>query len=141
MLTLTGAGVAGMVVLIAVVLTPYLLSLPFSLDADEAAQRIRHYLKYQASQRYTELYRQGLVDSQASQRYAAEVSRIERLRFDSVKVGRLFPDYVFSEHGPTFYAKAVIRDESDQVQTRYFNLGTGDLVVGESSRFVWFFVF
>jgi hypothetical protein len=45
MLTLTGVGAAGMVVFIAVVFASYLLSLPFSLDAEEVAQRIRHYLK------------------------------------------------------------------------------------------------
>jgi len=141
MLTFTGVGAAGMVVLIAVVFASYLLSLPFSLDAEEAAQRIRHYLKYQASQRYAELYRQERVDPQASQRYAEEISRIERLRFESVKVGRLFPDYVLSEQGPTFYVRAVIRDENDQKQMRYFKLGTGELVIGESSWFVWLFVF
>lgn len=141
-LVLTGAGVSGIVLLIAIVAAPYvLLSLPYTLDAETVTQRIRQYLKYQASQQYAERFRQGQVDAQSSQWYVAEISRIEHLRFESVKVGRLLPDYVLSEQGPTFYAKAVIRDADDQVQTRYFKLGTGELVIGESSRLVWLFVF
>lgn len=141
-LVLTGVGVSGIVLLLAIVAAPYVLvSLPYTLDAEAVGQRIRHYLKYQASQQYAERYKQGQVDAQLSQWYVAEIVRIDRLHFESVKVGRLLPDYVFSEQGPTFYAKAVIRDADDQVQTRYFNLGTGELVIGESSRLVWLFVF
>jgi len=62
------------------------------------------------------------------------------LRLESVKVGQLFPDYLLSDAWPTYYAKAVIRDAQEQTQARYCNLGTGQLVVGESSRLVWLFV-
>jgi hypothetical protein len=40
------------------------------------------------------------------------------LHFESVAVGRLFPDYLVSDGWPTYYAKAVIRDAQDRTQTR-----------------------
>jgi hypothetical protein len=140
-LTITGFGLAGILLLVAVFLFSYLLSFPHSLDEKAAAQLIRHYLRYQSSQRHAEFYKRGVSDTEASRRYQEELNKIDQLQFKSVKVGRLFPDYFLSEWGPTFYAKAVIRDADNQVRTRYFNLGTGDLVIGESSEFVWFFVF
>ncbi len=37
-------------------------------------------------------------------------------------------------------AKAAMRDAQGRIHTRYCNLGTGQLVVGESSPVVWHFV-
>jgi len=140
-LTITGYGLAGILLLGAVILVFYLVSSPHSLDEKEATRLIRLYLKYRLSESYAQLYKNGHVDTQAANRFLEEVNKVDRLRLVSVEVGRLFPDYIFSEWGPTFYAKAVIREDNGKIVTRYFDLGTGDLVVGESSRFLWLFVF
>ena len=122
--------------MIAVLLVPYLLSLRYSLAAQEATALIRHYLRYQSSQRYAELYRDGKINAPASQIYEEELEKINKLQFESVKIGRLFPDYFLSVR-PTFYVKAVIRDDNGQLTTRYFHLGTDNLVIGETSEFLW----
>jgi hypothetical protein len=44
----------------------------------------------------------------------------------------LAPDYLLSVR-PTFYAKAVMR-QNGQRTTRYFTLGRGHMMLGESSR-------
>jgi len=140
-LIIVGFGLSGILVLITVFSVLYLLSLPQSLSEEDAIKLIRHYLRYQSSQQYAGLYKSGMVGVQAAKQYQEELNRIDQLKFESVKVGRFFPDHFLSEWSPTFYAKAVIRDHNGQVQTRYFNLGTGALVIGESSKFVWRFVF
>jgi len=131
---------AGVTVLVVASAIAYLVAQPFSVGDDDAERLIRHYLRYQASQRYVELYRDGAIDAQATREYQAALDAIDGLRFESVQVGRLFADYLLSDGWPTYYARAVIRDAKDRLQTKYFTLGTGRLVVGESSRIVWLFV-
>jgi hypothetical protein len=131
-LALTGVVVLGVAWTIA-----YLVALPFAIGEHDAERLIRHYLRYRASERYVELYRARVRDVQAAAAYQAELDAIAGLRFESVEVGRLFPDYLFSDGWPTYYAKVVSRDAQGGTRTRYFNLGTGRLVVGESSRLVW----
>jgi hypothetical protein len=94
-------GVAGLLILTAVVSITFVLSSRYSLGEEAATQLIRHYLKYQSSRRDAELYRSGTIDAQASKRF---------------------------------------QEELGQLQTRYFNLGGGHLVLGESSRVAWMFV-
>ena len=137
---ITILSITGVAVLLAAWSIAYLLALPFAVHDDDAEHLIRHHLRYQASQRYAALYRAGAIDAQAARGYQARLDAIAGLRFESVKVGRLFPDYLFSDGWPTYYAKAVMRDAQGRTRTRYFNLGTGQLVVGESSKFVWHFV-
>lgn len=57
-------------------------------------------------------------DAQAARGYRATLDGIAGLHFESVEVGRLFPDYLVSDGWPTYYAKAVIRDAQDRTQTR-----------------------
>jgi hypothetical protein len=137
---ITGLALAAVTVLVVAWTIAYLVARPFSVQDDDAERLIRHYLRYQASQRYAELYKTGKIDAQAAKGYQARLDAIAALRFESVDVGRLFPDYLFSDGWPTYYAKAVMRDAQGRTRTRYFNLGTGQLVVGESSRVVWHFV-
>jgi hypothetical protein len=137
---IAGLALSGVAVLCVASAVAYLVTLPFSVGENDAQRLIRHYLRYQASQRYVELYRAGAIDAQAARGYQAALDAIDGLRFESVEVGRLFPDYLFSDGWPTYYAMAVFRDAKNRTQTRYFNLGTGRLVVGESSRLVWLFV-
>ena len=138
-LTISVRGWSGIVLVIALLCVPYLLSQRYTVTPDQATELIRHNLRYQSSQRYAELYRAGKSDARTSQQYQEELAKIDRLRFESVKIGRLFPDYVFSVR-PTFYVKVVIQDDHAPLQTRYFNLGRGHLVLGETSKFLWAFV-
>ena len=139
--TVSVHGWIGIPLLIALLSVPYLLSLSYSLTDAEATALIRHYLKYQAGQRYAELYRERRADAQAGRSFLEEIAGIDRLQFESVVIGRLLPDYLFSVR-PSFFVKAVIRDDAGRQTTRYFNLARGGaLVLGESSRFVWTFVF
>ena len=139
-LRITGYGLSGIFLLIVVISASYFASGTRSLDEKEATRLIRLYLKHRGTESYAKLYKNGHVDTQAANRFLEEVNKVDRLRLESVEVGRLLPNYIFSDWGPTFYAKAVIRKDDGRKVTRYFNLGTGDLVVGEASRFVWLFV-
>jgi len=140
-LTITGYGLSGIFLLIAVISASYFASGTHSLDEKKATRLIRLYLKYRSSEAYTKLYKNGQVDAQETARYHEEVDKIDRLRFESVIIGRLFPNYLLSDWGPIFYAKAVTCVDDGRMQTRYYNLGSGELVVGESSRLIWLFVF
>jgi len=131
---------AGIAVLCVAATIAYLASPPFSVQEHHAERLIRHYLRYQAGERYVELYRAGAIDAHAASDYQEVLDAIEGLRFESVKVGRLFPDYLLNDGWPAYYARTVIRDAQDRLKTRYFNLGTGRLMVGESSRMVWLLV-
>lgn len=137
--TLTSRGGLGLLAILAILALPLLLSMGYSLPEDEAARLVRQHLKYQAGQDYAALYRRGAVDARASERYQETMRKIDELRFESIKTGRLLPDYFLSLR-PSYYAKVVIRDDTGLAQTRYFNLGKGYLVLGESSRTAWFFV-
>lgn len=137
--TLTSRGRLGFLAIVALLALPLLLSFAYRLPEEDAARLVRHYLKYQAGQDYAALYRRGAVDAQASQRYQETMRKLDELRFESIKTGRLLPDYFLSLR-PSYYARVVIRDDSGLAQTRYFNLGQGYVVLGESSRTAWFFV-
>lgn len=129
----------GVLLVIALFSVPYLLSRQDTPTVERATELIRHYLRHQSGQDYAALYRGGQIDPQASQAYREKLEEIDALRFESVEIGRLFPDYLLSVK-PTFFVKAVVQDRDGRRHTRYFNLGRGHLIVGESSALLWAFV-
>jgi hypothetical protein len=134
---LSARGVVAIALLVAFLSLLYLLSLRQTVTPEQAAGLIRHYLRYQAGASYAASYRDGKVSAHAAQRYEAALARIDATEFEDIDIGRLAPDYLLSVR-PTFYAKAVMR-LNGQRTTRYFHLGRGHMVLGESSRLVWAF--
>ena len=121
-------GWSGIVVLIALLSSPFLLSLQCRVTKEQAIDLIRQHLRFQAGERYAELYRRGKIDAAAGRLYQEELRSIDGLRFECIKVGRLLPDYLFSVR-PTYFAKATVRDDNGVIGTRYFNLGKGFVVM------------
>lgn len=138
-LTLSACGWTGLLLVIALFSVPYLLSRQDTPTVERATELIRHYWRYQSGQDYAARYRDGQIDAQASGAYRKKLEEIDALRFESVEIGRLFPDYLLGVR-PTFFVKAVIQDGDGRRHTHYFNLGRGHLIVGESSALVWAFV-
>lgn len=117
------------------------LSLLHSVSDEQAGQLVRHYLRYQASQAYANVGGDEATRRAAGLRLEQEIDAIDRLEFVDIDVGRLLPDYLFVRR-PTFFARIEVRDPAtNTTTTRYFNLGRGALVLGESSARTWFWVF
>jgi len=139
-LNISGAGISGIFLLLIIFVGPYFLALPDEPTPAQAEQLIRLHLKKQASQHYAKQYQEGEITPAASYRFKKDLTRIEAMTFDSVKVGRLFPDYYLYRDVPSYFAKGVIRDDNGRVQKKVFSLGSGNYVIAERPRYVWFLV-
>lgn len=141
MITLRFTGWKAIAALTGLVVILVSLSLLHSVSEEQAAQLVRHYLRYEASQAYANIGGDEATRRAAGIRFEQEVAAIDRLEFTDIDVGRLLPDYLFVRR-PTFFARIEVRDPAtNTTTTRYFNLGRGALVLGESSARTWFWVF
>lgn len=118
-----------------------LLNLSTTLSDEEAETRVRTFLARQVTQKYMPLVmnRQGKqpnVDS--ARQMEKELRRIKDLKFVSIDVGRLIPDFLLRPHRPTHIVRVVLRDDDGQHPPRYFRL-PWDGIDTESSRAAWFF--
>ena len=138
--TLSFTGWRGALVLTLLLGVLVSLSLRYRLDETQAEKLVRHYLKHEAAQQAIKDLHGSREQMQAvGERYQEEVRRIDRLEFTEVKIGRLPPDY-FLPRRPMFLARVAMREPGGPVELRYFNLGRGIMVTGESSAATWFWV-
>jgi hypothetical protein len=120
-----------------------LLNLSTTLSNEEAETRVRTLLSREVTQRYMPLVmnRKGNEpDVDSARQMAKELRRIRNLKFVSVDVGRLIPDFLLRPHRPTHIVRVVVRDGDRQYTPRYFRL-PWDGIDGDSSRIAWFFSF
>ena len=117
------------------------LNLSTPLSNAEAETRVRTFLARQITQKYMPLVMSGQgkqPDFDKARQMEKELRRIKELKFVSVDVGRLIPDYLLRPHRPTHIVRVVFRDAAGQLVPRYFSL-PWDGIDAESSRAAWFF--
>jgi hypothetical protein len=134
--TITVSGVSGIVLLLGILALPYLLD--DSLEPEQAEEGIRLYLLSEVTDQYlvdgdggT-----GIPDREMALRYREEIDRVNHLQFVSVEVKRsIIPPHL--RRGTDFVVKAVIRDQEQHTETRYFWFD-GSRVVRETSKLHWY---
>ena len=118
-----------------------LLNLSTTMSSQEAETRVRTFLARQVTQKYMPLVmnRQGKQpDVDSARQMEKDLRRIKDLKFVSIDVGRVIPDFLLRPHRPTHIARVVLRDGDGQHALRYFRLPWGGIDT-ESSRAAWFF--
>ena len=118
-----------------------LLNLSTTMSSQEAETRVRTFLARQVTQKYMPLVmnRQGKQpDVDSARQMEKDLRRIKDLKFVSIDVGRVIPDFLLRPHRPTHIARVVLRDGDGQHALRYFRLPWGGIGT-ESSRAAWFF--
>jgi hypothetical protein len=135
-MVLTGRGLAGILLLVAPVAVPLLLSR--SLDPDEARERVRVFLEWRA----TESLREEIAasggrtpDPRTARRWKRTLERAKAIEIVSVETRRPLPDYLSAR--PAWVARVVLRDGDRAPETRYVWLGRGSLG-SECSKLFWF---
>lgn len=118
-----------------------LLNLSTTLSNEEAEARVRTFLSRAVSQKYMPLAmnrRGNQPDVDSARQMEKALRRIRDLKFVSIDVGRLVPDFLLRPHRPTHIVRVVLRDGDRQYPPRYFRL-PWDGIDTESSRTAWFF--
>ena len=118
-----------------------LLNLSSTLSSEEAETRVRTFLARKVTQKYMPLVmnRQGKQpDVDSARQMEKELRRIRDLKFVSIDVGRLIPDFLLRPHRPTYIVRVVLRDGDGRHPPRYFRL-PWDGIDTESSRAAWLF--
>ncbi len=135
--TITVSGVSGIILLLGILALPYLLD--GSLEPEEAEEGIRLYLLGEVSGQYlAELEDSGGTDPdrEIAQRWKERHDQVENMEFVSVEVKRtIIPPHL--RRGTDFVVKAVIRDQEQHTETRYFWFD-GSRVVRETSKLKWY---
>ena len=135
--TITVSGVSAIILLLGIVVLPYLWD--GSLEPEEAEEAIRLYLLGEATEQYLvelEDGSTGLPTREMGLRYEEEVDRVNSLEFVSVEVRRtIIPPHL--RRGTNFVVKAVIRDQGQHTETRYFWFDE-HIVVRETSKLHWY---
>lgn len=142
--TVVISGVAGLVLLFAMLSLPNLLA-P-TLDEAEAEKWIRLYLKKEISNRQlVELAKSGLrvPDREAAKQIGEDLRAVDEIEFLSIEV-KHFLVALPTDTSRLFTARAVLRGADGQEQTRYFSLSAESRLydffwVNEHSRLMWAF--
>ena len=130
---------SGTVLLGVAVLVWMNLSTPLS-DA-EAETRVRTFLSREVTRQYMRLVMKGpgrQPDVEAARQMEKQLRWVKGVKFVSVDVARLLPDFVLRPHRPTHIVRVVLRDQERQHAPRYFWLPWGG-VDTETSRAAWYF--
>jgi hypothetical protein len=134
--TITVSGVSAIVLLLGILVLPYLWD--GSLEPEEAEEAIRLYLLGEVAEQYLverEDGSTGILNREVGLRYEEEVDRVNNLEFVSVEVRRtIIPPHL--RRSTHFVVKAVIRDQEQHTETRYFWFN-GPIVVRETSKLHW----
>ena len=137
--TVAVSGVFAIILFSGWIAIPYLLDYSlFSLKPEEAEEGIRLYLLGEVSERYLvdEDGNMVIPSREIALRYAEEVDRVNSLEFVSVEVKRtIIPPHL--RRSTHFVVKAVIRDQEQHTETRYFWFNR-HRVVRETSKLHWY---
>ena len=135
--TITVSGVSAIILLLGIVVLPYLWD--GSLEPEEAEEAIRLYLLSEVTDQYLverEDGSRGIASREMGLRYEEEVDRVNSLEFVSVEVRRtIIPPHL--RRSTHFVVKAVIRDQGQHTETRYFWFD-GPTLVRETSKLHWY---
>ena len=117
------------------------MNLSTTLSDEEAETRVRNFLSREVAQKYMPLVMKGpgrQPDVEAARQMERELRWVKGVKFVSVDVARLLPDFVLRPHRPTHIVRVVLRDQGRQQAPRYFWLPWGG-VDTETSRAAWYF--
>jgi hypothetical protein len=135
--TITVSGVPAIILLLGILILPYLWD--GSLEPEEAEEAIRLYLLSEVTDQYLverEDSSIGIPNREMGLRYEEEVDRVNNLEFVSVEVRRtIIPPHL--RRSMHFVVRAVIRDQKQHTETRYFWLNSA-IVVRETSKLHWY---
>jgi hypothetical protein len=144
--TVTIGGIAGLLLLSALLYFPSLLAI--SLDSELAQKEIRHHLKWKLGIRHMEeVQSAGLKspDIEMAKRWQEQLASVDQLEFVAVEIKHLlFVPFFTTDR--IFMVKIVSRDKNQQEQTRYFSLSARNKFfdffwVAEQSRLLWMLSF
>jgi hypothetical protein len=118
-----------------------LFNLSSKLPVQDAEKRIKLILARQVTQLYLDPGTHkmpGNMDAETGKRYGEELKSIRELKFSSIKVRKLIPDYILMPHRPTHIVQAELLTEGYQHPPRYFWLSWSG-IDREISRVAWYF--
>lgn len=135
-LVVVGFGLPGLLVLLAFLVAPYVLS--DALRPEAAAARVRRHVQAEVARRYLGRPPGGgaaLPTAESAERLAAQFRRVAALRFEVLGVKRPIPDLLHPDR-PNFVVRVRVAAPDRPDEVRYFWLGW-DGFDREVSRIAW----
>lgn len=137
-LVITFVGIPAILILILLIALSFILM--NALEPEDAEHRVRMILMREVTQRHMEELRQTsrkIPNEQMAAQWLEEINQTKNLKFLSLSLKNPILD-IFTPDSPTFVVRAVIRNENQQDQIRFFWLSWAG-IDREISKIAWLF--